>query len=137
MNKILVDTNVFVYGIDQDSIYFERARQVLDESERQLVTTSKNLVEFLAVATKSTGYDLHTDLALEIFDEIIRGVEILYPTQESVAIFLELMSRYQPKGLKVHDIEIVSIGLANKVSEVATFNTKDFQSLKEVTLSIN
>lgn len=79
MSRILIDTNIFVYGIDQDSIYFKRARQILDESEPQLVTTSKSLVEFLSVVTKPAGYDLKADMALEILDEIIRGVEIVYP----------------------------------------------------------
>jgi predicted nucleic acid-binding protein len=72
---------------------------------------------------------------MEILEEIIQGIEIVYPTQESMAIFLDLMNRYQPKGLKVHDLEIISIGLANGVSEIATFNTKDFKSVKEISLT--
>jgi len=71
---------------------------------------------------------------LEIVEEIIQGVEIVYPTQESMAIFLDLMNRYQPKGLKVHDFEIISIGLANGLYEVATFNKKDFKPIKEISL---
>ncbi len=52
-----------------------------------------------------------------------------------MAIFLDLMNRYQPKGLKVHDVEIISIGLAHGVHEVATFNTKDFKSVKEISIT--
>ncbi|MGF1671734.1 MAG: hypothetical protein ACFCU6_14915 [Balneolaceae bacterium] len=52
-----------------------------------------------------------------------------------MAIFLDLMNRYQPKGLNVHDFEIISIGLAHRIHEVATFNTKDFKSVKEITLA--
>ena len=73
-------------------------------------------------------------MALEIVEEIIQGIEIVYPTQESMAIFLDLMNRYQPRGLKVHDFEIISIGLANGIHEVATFNSKDFKSVKEISL---
>jgi hypothetical protein len=51
-----------------------------------------------------------------------------------MAIFLDLMNRYQPKGLKVHDFEIISIGLAHGVREVATFNTKDLILLKRYRL---
>ena len=134
MSKILVDTNILVYGIDEDSEFFERARKIIDQEKNQLVTTSKNLVEFLAVTTKTSGYNLDNSTALEIVEEIIQGIEIIYPTQESIAIFLDLMNRYQPKGLKVHDIEIISIGLANGLHEVATFNAKDFKSIKEITL---
>lgn len=134
MSKILVDSNILVYGIDEDSTFFKRARKILEQETDQLVTTSKNLIEFLTVITKSSGYNLNNDTALEIAEEIIRGFDIIYPTQESVAIFLDLMNRYQPKGLKIHDFEIISTGLAHGVHEVATFNTKDFKSVKEITL---
>src|SRR5690625_3281235 len=135
MSKVLVDTNILIYGIDEDSTFFKRARKILEQKNYQLVTTSKNLIEFLAVTTKSSGYNLNNEVALEIIAEIIAGIEIVYPTQESMAIFLDLMNRYQPKGLKVHDFEIISIGLAHGVQEVATFNTKDFKPVKEITLA--
>jgi len=135
MSKILVDTNILVYGIDEDSAFFKRARKILEQEKYQLVTTSKNLIEFLAVTTKISGYNLENDTALEIIEEILQGIEIVYPTQESMAIFLDLMTRYQPKGLKVHDFEIISIGLAHGVHEVATFNTKDFKSVNEIVLA--
>jgi len=135
MSKILVDTNILVYGIDEDSAFFKRARKILEQEKYQLVTTSKNLIEFLAVTTKISGYNLENDTALEIIEEILQGIEIVYPTQESMAIFLDLMTRYQPKGLKVHDFEIISIGLAHGVHEVATFNIKDFKSVNEIVLA--
>lgn len=134
MSKLLVDTNILIYGIDQDSQFFAKARDVLESTDNQLFTTSKNLSEFLAVVTRSSGYELKTDLALEILEEIIAGIAILYPNHESLAIFLELIGRYKPSGLKVHDFEIISIGLAHGVDEFATFNTSDFEPVKEVSL---
>lgn len=134
MSKLLVDTNILVYGIDEDSKFFAQSRNILDSSEYQLITTSKNLLEFLAVVTRNTGYDLKIELALEIVNDIIQGIQILYPSQDSLAIFLELMDRYKPTGLKVHDFEIISIGLAAGVDRVATFNKKDFKNIKEISL---
>ena len=134
MSRVLVDTNLLAYGIDQDSVFYNRARQILDHSESDLVTTSKNLTEFLAVVTKSSGYDLDNTSALAIFEEIRQGMEVLYPSQNSMAYFLELMNKYQPKGLKIHDFEIVSIGIANGIQEVATFNTVDFKRIEEISL---
>ena len=135
MSKILVDTNILVYGIDEESSFFKRARKILGQEKYQLVTTSKNLIEFLAVTTKPSGYNLDNETALEIIEEIIQGIEIVYPTQESMAIFLDLMNRYQPKGLKVHIFEIISIGLAYGIHNVVTFNTKDFNSVKEISIA--
>lgn len=134
MSRILIDTNIFVYGIDEDSKHYRQAKNILDQRDRQLVTTSKNLTEFLTVVTKPSGYNLKPELALKIIEEIIEGVEIIYPTQESMAILLELINRYSPSGLKIHHFEIISIGLAHGIHKVATFNTKDFKSLKEISL---
>lgn len=134
MSKLLIDTNILVYGIDQDSKFFTQSRNILDHADHQLVTTSKNLLEFLSVVTRDSGYDLKTDIALEILDDIIRGINVIYPNQDSLAIFLELMDRYQPTGLKVHDFEIISIGLAAGIHQVATFNEKDFKNVKEISL---
>src|SRR5699024_2604949 len=106
----------------------------LEHPDKNLVTTSKNLLEFLTVVTRQSGYDLPTDLALDVLDDIIQSIDVIYPSQDSMAIFLELMERYQPSGLKVHDFEIISIGLAASIHEVATFNEKDFKAVKEITL---
>lgn len=134
MSNLLVDTNILVYGIDQDSQFFSRARDILESTDNQLFSTSKNLSEFLAVVTRSSGYDLNIELALEIMEEIITGITILYPNHELLAIFLELIGRYKPYGINVHDFEIISIGLAHEIDIIATFNTKDFKPFKEVSL---
>jgi predicted nucleic acid-binding protein len=135
MSRVLIDTNIFIYGIDEDSKFYDQAKKILDQSDKQLVTTSKNLVEFLAVVTKSSGYNLNPELALEIIEEIIQSVEVIYPTRESTAILLDLVHLYSPSGLKIHDFEIISIGLAHGIHEVATFNTKDFELVQEISLS--
>jgi hypothetical protein len=86
------------------------------------------------VVTRNSGYSLETELVLEILDDIIQGFEVLYPSQDSLAIFLELMDRYQPRGLKVHDFEIISIGLADNLHRLVTFNAQDFNNVKEISL---
>ncbi|MEX1212438.1 MAG: type II toxin-antitoxin system VapC family toxin [Balneolaceae bacterium] len=134
MSKLLVDTNVLIYGIDQDSQFYERARIILDSSNQELTTTSKNISEFLAVVTKAHGYGLSTTIALEILHEIIEGMEVLYPSHESMAIFLDLLDRHQVNGKNIHDLEIAGIAIAHGVIELATFNTKDFETIEELRL---
>lgn len=103
MSKLLLGSNILVYSIDEDSQFFNRARKVIDSTDKYLLTTSKNLAEFLSVITKPNGYDLDPHLALEILGEIIQGIEIIYPNHESTQVFIELVQQYQPKGLKIHD----------------------------------
>lgn len=59
---------------------------------------------------------------------------ILYPSEKSFLAFIELLQKYQPIGLQIHDYEIISIGMANQVSNIATFNEKDFKKVKEIKL---
>jgi hypothetical protein len=44
------------------------------------------------------------------------------------------LKKYSPIGLKIHDYEIVSIGLENKISQIVTFNKKDFEEIEEIYL---
>ncbi len=45
MNKILIDTNVLIYSIDEDSEFFESSRKMLFDDNYEIYTTSKNLSE--------------------------------------------------------------------------------------------
>jgi len=45
-----------------------------------------------------------------------------------------LLEKYRPTGLKIHDYEIISIGLVNGINQIATFNSKDFEDIEEVNI---
>lgn len=51
MNKLLLDTNILIYSIDEDSKYFNKSQNLFSE-HFELYTTSKNLSEFLSVVTR-------------------------------------------------------------------------------------
>ena len=57
---------------------------------------------------------------------------VLYPTEKSYVIFLDLLQKYSPNGLKIHDYEIISISLSHNIKTIATFNKKDFIEVKEI-----
>ena len=134
MNELLVDTNILVYAIDEDSEFFTKSRSILRKTECELCTTSKNFAEFLAVTTRGQNSPLSMDDALEVIEDYLSVLTVLFPNDQSFGAFRELLSKYQPTGLKVHDFEIISIALAHKVSQIATFNTKDFRRVEEIKL---
>ncbi len=70
------------------------------------------------------------DDALLVVEDFNNIMTILYPDEESFMLFQNLLKKYKPLGLKIHDYEILSIGLANGINTIAIFNEKDF---KEVT----
>ncbi|MFQ5648496.1 MAG: type II toxin-antitoxin system VapC family toxin [bacterium] len=113
MNELLVDTNILVYAIDEDSEFFAKSRFILSKTDCQLCTTSKNFAEFLAVTTRGQN-SLSMGDALEVIEDYLSLLTVLFPNDHSFEVFRELLSKYQPAGLKVHDFEIISIALAHR-----------------------
>ncbi len=130
MKKILIDTNVFVYAFDKDSSFFKQAYQILINQEYLFFITAKNISELYAVLTRQ---NYNTKQIKEyINDDIISFSELLFPTNESIKIFHNLMSKYNVKGNRTYDIEIVSIMFVNGIDTIATFNHKDFININEI-----
>lgn len=134
MSKILVDTNILIYSIDEDSRFYSKSQKLIFASNFELFTSSKNLSEFLSVVTKVSASSLSIEDALIVVKDFCNIFTILYPTASSFPIFRELLQKYKPAGLKIHDFEIISIGLANGINQVATLNKKDFEGIKEIDL---
>jgi predicted nucleic acid-binding protein len=136
MSNVVIDTNILVYGIDEDSMFYPKSRAILEGSDKSLFTTSKNISEFLTVITREPpkGYGFKATEALNILIKITDGVKILFPTEESFSIFKQLFRQYKPYGLKMYDLEIASMALAHNISDLATVNEKDFDYIKEIRL---
>jgi predicted nucleic acid-binding protein len=134
MSKILVDTNVLIYSIDEDSKYFEKVHEFLSQPNIELFITSKNISEFLSVMTRIPKSPLTIESALLVVKDFNKMFQVLYPTTKSYSLFLRLIQKYHPRGLQIHDFEIISIALANSITTLATFNKKDFEKVKEIEL---
>src|SRR5438552_3121525 len=132
--KILVDTNLLIYSIDEDSKFYKKSTDLIYKSDFQLYTSSKNISEFLSVTTASKPYSLSIKDACNLAEGFFDYFEILYPSNQSFAIFRKLILIYSPRGLKIHDYEIVSIALANDIKKIATVNEKDFSDIQEIQL---
>lgn len=133
-NKILIDTNILIYAIDESSQFHSKAKEIILSEEFEKFTTSKNLVEFLSVMTKGENPSLSPKEAIKVIENYESILKVIYPTKTSLKNLKNLVQNYQPKGLKIHDFEIISVGLANEISLVATFNEKDFKSVNEIKL---
>ena len=47
---------------------------------------------------------------------------------------MDLIKKYSPRGLKIHDFEIISVALSYKIKNIATVNKKDFSGIEEIEL---
>lgn len=134
MNNVLLDTNILLYAIDEESKYFKSVQRLLNSDTINFFTTSKNISEFLSVITRIPNSSISVEKALFILNDFQNSFRILYPTEESYVIFIDLLKKYTPHGLKIHDYEIVSIALSNKIKNIATINKKDFERIEEIKL---
>jgi predicted nucleic acid-binding protein len=127
----LVDTNILVYAYDSRSIFHRQAIAFLQDTNIELYITSKNISEFFAVLTKQG--ELFSKIFL-FYEDIIYNSTTLFPTEQSLHILENLLKKYQPRGNRVFDVEIVSIALANSINTIATINEKDFNTITEISL---
>lgn len=134
MNKILVDTNVLIYTIDEDSKYNSRAKKLLTNPKYDFYTTSKNLTEFLVVLSKAIKVPLTVKESVDLLESLTENFIILYTSKNTYWQFRKLLIKYNPRGLKIHDFEIASIALENGINQVATINVKDFKDIDELVL---
>lgn len=121
-----------VYSIDEDSKFHTSSKNIIENPDNNLYTTSKNLSEFLVVLTRGIDVPVSINDALKLLENLVVFFTILYPSEASFNIFKELLLKYKPKGLKIHDFEIISISLQYGIKNVATKNEDDFKGIREI-----
>ncbi|MDX2306023.1 MAG: type II toxin-antitoxin system VapC family toxin [Microscillaceae bacterium] len=119
MINLVLGTNVLIYALNSDSEFHGKASAILQNEENLLFLTTKNISEFFAVSSK-LGLDLQK--VLEFYEDLSLNTTILFPSGASLAIFRVLLEKYQPKGNRIYDLEIVSIMIAQGLKKIATFN---------------
>lgn len=127
----LVDTNILIYAYDNASVFNRQAMAFLEDDDINLYITTKNISEFFAFLTKQG--EPFSKIFL-FYEDILYNSTTLFPTTQSLDILENLLQKYQPRGNRVFDIEIVSIALANGIHTIATINEKDFWQITEISL---
>jgi len=105
---------------------------ILLDPTQTLFTTSKNISEFLVVLTRAETLKIEVNEAIDLLSGLLSNISVLYPDNYSNIIFFEMLKKYKPSGLHIHDFEIISIALANGITQIATLNISDFKNIKEI-----
>ncbi|MBC8042628.1 MAG: PIN domain-containing protein [Rhizobacter sp.] len=135
MSNRLVDTNLLLYRVDQRSKYHQSTKVLLNDPNHDLFTTSKNISEFIAVATRNSGkggLEWTVEEAINSLEELLQELIVLYPSPDTTARFRNLLLKYKPTNNDVHDYEIAAIALENRIVEIATHNATDFKKITEI-----
>lgn len=116
--KLVLDTNILIYGINEESRYFEEIRNLLESNQYSFFVTSKTISEFVSVLSKLERYDVIE----EELPVILSRFRIIYPNKRSIRIFQKLIKKYKPIGNRVFDMELFSV------------NVRDFRDIEEIRL---
>jgi len=134
MKKVLLNTNVLQYYINADGEYYKKAVSIIENTEYQMFVTNKNVTEFCAVLTK---LGVEWTKIQNYLDEILDFAELLFVNKDSLLIFRQLCTKYQPKGNRIFDFEIASVAKSYDIKKIATFNHKDFREITEIEILLD
>lgn len=126
MPKILLDTNILVYSVDENSIFYQKAHKILQFSSDYAVTYS-SLLEFYRVITSRAFIGKTGEKgAKQAFDYMFDRLEVLYHTPYTHNLLSELITNNQTLSGKIYDFQILAQAMENGIATLYTKNTKDF-----------
>lgn len=96
--RLVLDTNILIYGINEESIYFEEIRNRLESNRYSFFVTTKTVSEFVCVLSKLKRYDviekeLPVILRREGDRRKINTTHLTHPTHPSLASRVRMRSR--------------------------------------------
>jgi predicted nucleic acid-binding protein len=140
MPAYLLDTNIVLRLVNPKAANHDVVKAAISklrEHNQYCVLTPQVLIEFWAVATRPTtangfGWDALTTRA-----EIDRLLDLFPLLEDTPVIFdtwLTLVTTFAVRGKRVHDLRLIAVMQAHKVTHLLTFNTGDFPATPDVTL---
>ena len=134
---VLLDTNILLRLLQPHhphSPLAERALNTLRKRNEVLNLTTQNLVEFWAAVTRpvdENGLGFTTEQAEAEVDTLTR-LFVLLPEFPLLQEWRRLVSAYRVSGKNTHDARLVAAMIVHGVSNILTFNIKDFTRYTEI-----
>ncbi len=130
--RILLDTNILLRLSEPGHLHHAPALaslRVLAAGQYTFCIGAQTIAEFLAVATRAIadrGLGMPQQLADAHLARLIAAIEILYESAPSIAELRRLVVAHSIMGKSVHDARLVATMNVEQVSNILTFNTRDF-----------
>ena len=135
----LLDTNVPVNALFEQSEHFAASRSLLDRAKDQAAgfrLLPQNVAEFYAVVTnpkRVTAPKAATEALSAIRAFLaLPGIALLPVPTDVISRLLTLLERRPVTRGKVHDIHLVASMLGNGVVRIYTYNRDDFTPFSEL-----
>jgi len=140
-NLALLDTNVIVYAIDDQSQFFSASKHIIErgrKGEISLCISPQIMSEFYAIITdsKRVKKPLQIEEALYELNRFFHSshIKTIYFDAHTIEILLTLLKRYTCKKQDIFDFQLVATMLAHQVSHLYTYNNRDFEKFTEITV---
>jgi len=137
--KILVDSNILIYAVNQDSPKHRKARdflaQELQDKQSQLFLAQQNLLETIRILTHPKfPRPMSSTRGLKLLDQLTNQFAIISPLPETIFIFKQLWHKYNQGGNFIFDLYLIATALTHNIKTIATDNEKDFEQVEEITI---
>lgn len=138
--KVLVDTNVLLEATDEGRRFHAQAlslfRNAFDDGV-DLFLGTQVLREYLVVATRpieNNGLGMTTDFALDNVKRFQKRASLIAETLQSGGLFVEWVGKYQIRGKRLHDLQILATASVAGMHALITANEKDYPESTPVSI---
>lgn len=134
---ILFDTNILVYVQNRKSPFYRNCltwhNKVLTQEVKGYLS-SQNLTEFYSIITNKNRVEkpLSANFALAEIKKYQTVFNLIYPSNQTLAILNKLIKKYNIKARKIFDAFLTATMLSNGIDRILTYNYKDFVLFKEI-----
>ena len=137
--KILIDSNILVYAINQDSPKHKQVRKFLAEQfksrKNQPFLAHQNILESLRVLTHPKFPNpISQNQGIQLLEQLLGQFTIISPLPETISIFRELWCKYHQRGNFIFDLYLVATALTHNIRIIATDNEKDLGQFEEINI---
>lgn len=130
---MLIDSNVIIYALNSASPKNQESRLFIKAQAKRAVIAHQNILEVTRVMThpKFANKFSVTTITKGI-EQVTRAMKIIYPQEETLFVYQNLIKKYQPEGNRVFDLYLAATALSNGVREIATDNVRHFKDFEEI-----
>lgn len=140
MTQYLLDTNILLRASDPNSSSYPLIMNVVDVIIRQggeCLITSQVLIEFWVVATRPNdvnGLGWTTQKTQHEINQILSQFSLLEESPDIFPFWFQLVTTYNIKGKRTHDIRLLAVMKASNITHLLTFNPDDFIPIPNITI---
>ncbi len=140
MQQYLLDTNMLLRAADTSSASHSLANEAINKiftDRNECVITAQVLIEFWVVATRPidvNGLGWNTQLTKDYVNDLLDNFRLIPETPDIFTNWLQLVTDYDIKGKRNHDIRLLAVMKSNNITHLLTFNPKDFILMPNITI---